>query len=244
MATPPDAIRTDLALISAAVAADVQQVAASAEAGGVTAVRSALFAAAPLIVGDYIDGAAALAFDWYTELREEAGVTKPHALRLVTSVDADRIAALTADATSALRREVDDIAQAMQGSIDHLASSLLAEVMDGFRETVTENAAEDPEAAGWKRFAQPGACKFCKMLADRGAVYRRETARFAAHGAFVGGKRTGGDCMCIAGPAFGGKDEWAEATPMQYVASQRRRTAKQRADLRAYLNKNYPDARG
>lgn len=60
----------------------------------------------------------------------------------------------------------------------------------------------------------------------------------------MAGGRKGGNCMCIAGPAFGGKEIWAEATPVQYLASRKKRTAKQKAALRKYLNSNFPDAPG
>ena len=49
--------------------------------------------------------------------------------------------------------------------------------------------------------------------------------------------------MCLAGPAFDGEGI-AKATPMQYVASKRKRTEKERAALRDYLNHNFPDAPG
>ena len=66
------------------------------------------------------------------------------------------------------------------------------------------------------------------MLSDKGAVFRAETARFAAHS----------NCHCSAAPVFNGQDG-EEANVMQYVASQKRRSEKDRARLREYLNANY-----
>lgn len=211
-------------------------------------VRAALFAAVPLIVGDYADGAAALALDWYEELRDEAPVDGPFTPQPFTVVTDEDVAAMVARTTESLHdleievaRIAEDFERELAASLDALTSAIQQEVADAFRETIIENTKADPESAGWKRFARPEACGFCRMLAARGAVYTKETARFAAHGAFTNGKRTGGDCMCIAGPEFGGKETWAEATPMQYVASKRKRTEAERAALRKYLNKNYPD---
>ena len=211
-------------------------------------VRAALFVAAPLIVADYTDGSSALALDWYEELRDAAAVTEtftPSPLVLVTD---DTVAAIVAETTEALReiqqgieREVED---ALAESVRLLEGETERMVADAFRDTVTSNVAADPAAGGWRRFARPEACKFCLMLAARGAVYTEATARFAAHGATTNGKTTGGTCLCIAGPAFGGKGAWAEATPMQYVASKRQRTDRERAALREYLNVNFPDAPG
>lgn len=248
--TTPDQVRTGLQIVTNAAASDTRAVAA---AGGTPAdIRASLFAAVPLIVGDYIDGSAALALDWYEELRDAADPAEPFRPTLFTQVDAGEVSATIASATRSLYDLEQDLTQltdeilrkATEDALVILGDDIQQTVMSGFTETMVGNSEADPAAAGWKRFARPEACKFCLMLAARGAVYTRETARFAAHGAVTNGKRTGGNCMCIAGPEFGGKEVWAEATPMQYMASQKRRTAKDREALRAYLNKNYPDSPG
>lgn len=246
MATSPSQIRSILQRLGARAKRDVRAVAASSQ--DPATIRAALFAAAPAIVAEYTDGSSALALEWYDELRLEAPVEKPFTPQpLVLATDED-VAAIVADMTKALHdieqgilRDIEAARVEAVGLLEDRTEGLVA---DAFRDTMTGNAKADPEAVGWRRFARPEACKFCKMLADRGAVYTEATARFAAHGAVMGGNRKGGNCMCIAGPAFGGKEIWAEATPMQYVASKRKRTAKERAALRAYLNKHYPDAPG
>jgi hypothetical protein len=113
-----------------------------------------------------------------------------------------------------------------------LEAEVQKQVAAGFRDTVTENTNDDPDAAGWQRFARTGACKFCLMLSERGGVYTQTTARFAAHT----------NCHCVVGPCY---DPTApRASVLQYVASQRTRTPEQRAKLREYLNHNFPDAPG
>lgn len=221
---------------------------AAARSGSPSETRAALFAATPLIAAEYTTGSSALALEWYEELREAAEAVQrfsPAPLVLVTD---DDLAAIVAETTSALydieRGIEEDLEAALTESLELLEAEIVEEVAQAYRDTITGNVERDPEAVGWRRFARPEACKFCLMLAARGAVYTEATARFAAHGAVMSGNRKGGNCMCIAGPAFGGKEIWAEATPMQYVASQSKRTPAQQAALREYLNTNFPDAPG
>src|SRR5690606_39363030 len=61
----------------------------------------------------------------------------------------------------------------------------------------------DTEAIGWSRNANYDACKFCLMLAGRGALYRkRETTQFAAHT----------DCQCTYVPVFRNGEHGPEAS--------------------------------
>jgi hypothetical protein len=92
-----------------------------------------------------------------------------------------------------------------------------------YRETITTNRRRDPQAAGWRRVAE-GGCKFCRMLAGRGEVYKADTARFASHP----------NCHCTAQPVFKGEPA-PEADVIQYVASKRRTTEADRARVREYL---------
>lgn len=231
MATSPSDVRTGLTLVTSAAVEDAQTVAASGNSA--EEVRTALFVAAPLIVHDYNDGAAALALDWYEELRAEAAPAKPFAPSPIHLVTDEDVRTAVAVSTVALRGAPDEaLPDAVETSMTLLGGELRKLVASGFWNTMTTNSVEDPSAVGWRRYARPDACKFCLMAADKGAVYTRETARFAPHN----------DCHCLAGPGFDPHAPLASA--MQYVASQRRRTAKQRAELRAYLNQHFPDAPG
>lgn len=238
--TTPSQIRSGLTIVTDAAIADLRTV--SELPSEPTDIRAALFAAVPLIVGDYIDGSAALAIDWYQELREDADTTRRFTPRPVTFVDPGDIASSVAWATEPLyrlEREFQQLTeelvrQATADSLKLLEPVVQKDVASGFSDTIVTNSAEDDAAQGWRRFARPGACKFCLMLAANGAVYTAETARFASHP----------NCFCIAGPEFGETQTWVEASRTQYVASRRTRTEKERADLRDYLNTNYPDAPG
>lgn len=253
MAPTPEQVRSGLQIVATAASAELRAAAEVEETP--TGVRAVLFAAAPLVVAEYGAAAAALGAEWYEELRDVAAlvgrISTSFTPRLVVPEREDQIAASVAKISKDLRdleqgtsAKVIDFETAKRRILDDTADTIEQEVATAMRETVTTNATEDPDAGGWRRFARPEACKFCLMLAAKGAVYTERSARFAAHGAVMNGGRKGGNCMCIAGPAFGGQEAWAEATPMQYLASRKERTAKQKAALRDYLNENFPDAPG
>jgi hypothetical protein len=83
-------------------------------------------------------------------------------------------------------------------------------VLQGSRNTITKSAINDPNARGWERVIEPGACAFCAMLAGRGGVYTSESVKFRAHD----------HCGCLAEPVFEGmapaneslSRQWGEAT--------------------------------
>lgn len=253
MTTTPEQVRAGLGIVATAASSDLRAAAEQEETP--STLRSVLFAAAPIVIAEYGSAAAALGAEWYEELRDAAAlidqITQPFRPRLVVPATEDQIAATVAKTTEDLydleqgaSAKVIDFEEARQRILKDITAETEQAVAEALRQTVRQNVAEDPNAAGWRRFARPEACKFCLMLAARGAVYTESTARFAAHGAVMAGQRKGGNCMCIAGPAFGGPEAWAEATPMQYVASRKKRTPKQSAQLRDYLNSNFPDSPG
>ena len=236
--TTPEQVRKGLLVVTAAAAEDARLVADAAEQTP-SGVRAALFAAAPLIVADYADAAASLAADWYEELREAEALRRPFSAQPVVKVPDEQIAAVVAQATSLLHdleRETkiltEQFERDFEKSMANLDSQLQPLVASGFRDTITDNVTADPEGVGWRRYARAGGCKFCLMLADRGAVYTESTADFAAHW----------NCHCTAGPSWDSDAPRADA--LQYVATDRNRTAADRARIRAYINGRYPDAHG
>ncbi|WP_146243444.1 hypothetical protein [Curtobacterium sp. MCLR17_034] len=188
--------------------------------------RYDLLGGIPEVVSYYQDGSAALAADFYDDERDLAGVAGSFTTDLVI-----------VDRTVKLRRAIAWSAEPLFDGDDVLAGNRLAGVVQletarSYRDTVTGNTERDPQAVGWRRVAS-GGCKFCAMLAARGAVYTANTARFAAHE----------HCHCTAAPAFVGYDG-PEASTVQYVASKKNRTPAQRAQLREYLNENFTDLPG
>lgn len=238
MATP-EQVRGALSVVTSTAVSDTRSVVAAAAGRAPGEIRAALFAATPLIVGDYLDGSSALALDWYEEIRDAASPRRRFTPAPLGAVDEEALAGSIAWATTPLydlernAAKVDDLLeQATHESMARLEPLVQKGVASGFWDTMTGNSIADPAATGWQRFASGGACKFCLMLAGRGAVYREATVNFAAHTS----------CHCAVGPSF---DPAApHPSVMQYVASSKTRTPEQQVALREYLNTNYPDAPG
>ncbi len=246
--TPPDALRDELEQVTSHADALIAAAAASRAAEGPEAVRSALFAAASLIAEDHKAAAADLAVAWYEQLRDAAEVAKPFVPQPVDLVDPEALTTTVAVATESLYRliqaDIDaraaeyeqQLLDAIDASVANLQAELQKEIAAGFRDTIIDNAERDPEAVGWRRHTRAtksyaSGCRWCRFLADKGAIYTAGTARFAAH------KK----CHCLASPVFDGEDG-PKASVMQYVASKRKRTRAENAELRAVLDKKYgPD---
>lgn len=224
MATPPDAVRSQLAVVTASASADLSDIASQASPARRLA---ALLNAVPLVVPAYYDAAGTLAVSWYDERRDESNPSTPYVPRVIGDPATDWIEREAA----AFRRSLDDDRLVLD-EITRLAEK---EIARGFRDSILGNSRMDEDAIGWSRVARGAACKFCLMLAGNGAFYRSETsARFAAHKG----------CNCAAQPEFRNGKHGPEANVVQYLASNKTRTPEQRARVREYLNDRFPDAPG
>ena len=229
MATPPEAVRRQLEVVTTTAAFDLQTLAAAAPLARRV---DTLIAALPLIVPSYYDAAGSLALAWYDELRDESRPVTAYAPEVIGDPSTDWIER----ETTIFRESLDsgDLARDMDAMLTQASLLATKEVARGFRDSITGNTRQDRDAIGWSRVARSGACKLCTMIAARGAVFRESTAHFAAHTS----------CHCTARPEFRNGDHGPEASVEQYAASSKRRTPAQQKALRKYLNENYPDARG
>jgi hypothetical protein len=190
--------------------------------GSPEARRLQLLDGVPDVIGYYAEGSAALAADFYDDERERAGVAQSY---VTTSVINDRVVKI--------RRGIAWAAEPLFVGEDAATPDRLAEIVQlesarPFRDTITTNRQQDPQATGWKRVTS-GGCAFCRMLASRGAVYREASVHFASHP----------NCHCTAAPVFRTGESGPEASAIQYKASRRSRTPAQRAELRQYLKDNF-----
>lgn len=122
------------------------------------------------------------------------------------SYDAARVAAEVAGSFEAIVAPVRDLGASMliewttekakssESLRSYVEGGVQRRLMNTANETVTLSAVEDPQARGWRRTTRVGACDFCRMVAGRGAIYRKSTARFSCHN----------DCYCSAVPSWGG----------------------------------------
>jgi len=192
--------------------------------GSAEARRAALLDNVPGVIDYYSDGSAALALDFYEEERDMAGVRSAFTPTLSIEDRTVKTRSAIAWAAAPLIVELDDI----EAASGRLAEVVQLEVARANRDQITTNRRNDPASVGWRRITA-GGCKFCRMLADKGAIFKQATARFAAHPS----------CHCTAQPVFTTNDTGVEASVMQYKASRRGRSAAQRAELRSYLDTYY-----
>lgn len=228
MATSPEAVRTQLATVMSAATADLLSVAQRVAPERRTRV---LLQAVPLVVPSYYDAAGTLAVAWYGERRDEARPATVYAPKIIGDPETDWIEREVAKFGRSLDGDLDSELSRMADEVTRLAEK---EVARGFRDSITGNTRQDVDSVGWSRVTSSGACKLCSMIAARGAVFRESTAHFATHTS----------CNCAARPEFRGGDHGPEASVEQYLAASKRRTPEQNAQLRAYLNTNYPDLPG
>lgn len=178
----------------------------------------------PYLVQKYGQDAGGFAAEWYDEQRFAAGVGGSFRAEAIASPYEDAVDGMVSRALG------DTFAGNPAGTLTTLTSNVGKYVLGASRATIARNTDRDPAASGWQRVARGGACEFCRMLVGRGAVYRRSTVHFAAHG----------DCNCASVPSWDGSAP--EVDVRVYVASQRttRMTPEQRdrhnATIRGYLS--------
>jgi hypothetical protein len=149
--------------------------------------REALIDVLPGLVDRYGTATAALAADWYDELRDKKGVR-------------GRFVAAPADLGDTRTEQLARVAVGplFAAEPNWTAALVIAQgglqrrIANGARLTVMESSIRDPQARGWQRVGDGSSCDFCSMLLGRGAVYSEATADFAAHD----------HCGCSAEPVF------------------------------------------
>lgn len=221
MPTPLES-RAALTLVTGAAVAAVERILGSLT-GAPETQRSDLLDAVPQIIAYYADGSSALAADFYDDERDRAAARGRFTAEPVVLDRWEKIGRAVAWAAQPLLDGEGDVP-------GRLAEVVQLETARPYRDTITTNRQRDPQAAGWKRVTA-GGCSFCRMLAGRGEVYHADTARFASHP----------HCHCTAAPVFKGGEVGQEASVIQYVASKRRPSQRDRQKVRDYLAEHYGD---
>jgi hypothetical protein len=148
-----------------------------------------MFEFIPALIAQYGDIAATMAAEWYDELRSAEGVTGRFRAPLAPLVPDEVINGRLGYATR-------PNGPLYAGQLEALATftSMMANeyALQPGRDTVIQAAHKDK--AAYARIPEPGACKFCLMLASRGFVYSKDT---------VGESRKfHGKCRCNAMPVW------------------------------------------
>lgn len=173
--------------------------------------RLQLLDTVPGVTAFYSEGSSALAADAYMDAR--MGVSGAFAA-----------APIVLDRTLKIRRGVAWASDPLNLGDFEAASARMAklvrtEMTRPYRDTTLINGKSDGKFVGYQRIARGESCGFCKGLAARGAVYKKDTVYFAAHD----------DCQCTAAATFVGQEHGPEANVLQYMASGRKRTPKEKA---------------
>lgn len=189
----------------------------------------ALFDVVPGIVEKWNITAASVAADWYDNLREDEAIAG-HFTAIVPDLGDQGAKSLAGWGAEALKSPVEqepvqlDHLSPIETARDRVEGGVQKRLVNAANLTVTESSNADPQARGYMRRTRPGACKFCLMVASRGAVYTKASATFACHE----------HCYCEAVPAWGGK-----ALPVgPYKPSDRPSTQADRDRVRRWIKAN------
>lgn len=185
--------------------------------------RDALLEAIPALTVTVGLAAATVAADWYDLLRAEEGIQGRFRALMADPYPVEAVQERVRFGAAHLFTDTPgDLKPFLDGAVQKYA-------LQPARDTVSRSTVADPRAVGWQRHTRGASCSFCRLLAGRGGVYRRETAHFAAHGS----------CDCVAAPSW---DQNAPEVPASaYVASVRtsgmsdRQRQAHRARVREYL---------
>lgn len=194
--------------------------------------RDPLAAVLAEIADKYGTAAAALAADFYDDMRESVVKTSSRFTPKIAELPGpERFKSLAGWGIGPLFGADPDATQ----SFSNLGGGLKLIVGDAYRETIMESSIADPAAQGWQRVADGNACAFCVMLESRGFTYTEAGSDFAAHS----------NCGCTAEPQFLGEPK----TVQPYEVSDRRVfdaetgelqpiPAAERARIRAWMEAN------
>lgn len=142
----------------------------------------------PAIARQYGEASAALAADWFDTEREALGVKGRFTAALAPQPGDDVFQVISNWAAAPAEGANPDLETALKRA-EASSQKLVADMNRG---TIQLSTARDPQARGWARFTEPGACDFCLMLSARGGVYTAETVKFGSHD----------HCHCLAGPVW------------------------------------------
>lgn len=123
----------------------------------------------------YGEATSLLTAQYYDETRADAKVPSRYTADIATNFDANAVDGSIRWAVDPLNNGNTTQALAL---VLVVGATLLRSIGSN---TIRQNVTADPRAVGWHRIARPNSCDFCVMLSQRGAVYKKATADFAAH---------------------------------------------------------------
>lgn len=189
--------------------------------------RNSLISQTNLVVSQYGEIAASMAAEWYEDIRLTEIGSSFRASPAQSPYGADAVEGMVRRASDTLFDEVPDLAAVMRT----VTSNAGKYVLGAARETIRRNTFRDDKANGWKRVTRPSSCEFCRMLAGRGGVYKRETVLFASHH----------KCNCAAVPSFDPTAPEVDVRAYEASARTTKMTPQQKAEhnarVRSWISK-------
>lgn len=193
------------------------------------AVAAALESFMAELTAAYGSVAAALAGDFYDQLREAAGAPNLYRAHLADPVPPPQVEAAARWAAGPLFG-----GEGPNAALQHAAGAVQRLVAQPARDTIALNVTRDPARPGWARVPRGKGCPWCRMLAGRGAVYSSREA--------AGDMRAFHDhCKCTATPVWRGQKLPYDAGALK----QEYRAARERAgsgSVKAILTQMRQDA--
>jgi len=123
----------------------------------------------------YGEATSLLTAQYYDDTRAAERVASRYAAEVATDFDAEATAGSIRWAVGPLNDQ--NVVMALT-LVQVVGAALLRSIGS---DTIRLNVGADPAAVGWNRIARATSCDFCVMLSQRGAVYKKATADFAAH---------------------------------------------------------------
>lgn len=144
-------------------------------------IRNVLLNMAPMLSDQYGSVATAMAAEWFEMVTGQTAV----------------LADLTVPAAveSSVRYNAGGLFRGRQeAALEQIGASLVRHSLQPARSTVALSSSR--ARLRYARSPRPGACAWCLMLASRGAVYTKQTAKYASDG-----DKYHDDCYCVPEPA-------------------------------------------
>lgn len=183
MAASPETYRRAQAALSSMAVADLRKVWPRLLTMRPDHVAEALALVLAEVTDKYGSASAALAAEWFEELRAGAGASGVFRAQAAALPSTERLEILSRWGIGPLFGDSPDPVAAR----NKVFGGLTRQVLGVGRGTLMESLAADPAGPRYARHASANACAFCALLATRGAVYWSEADARATTGANLGG---------------------------------------------------------
>ena len=183
MPATPETYRRAQAALSARAVADLRKVWPALLTMRPDKTAEALALVLAEVTDKYGPASAALAAEWFEDLRDTAGAARSHSAWAAATPSSERLEVLARWGVGPLFGAAPDPVTAL----NLVSGGLARQVLSVGRETLMESIASDPAGPRYARHASANACAFCAMLATRGPVYTSETNARRVTGESLGG---------------------------------------------------------